>query len=289
MIPMTFVPPNYRARVSIGTDGKRWWRLERGDSEQDVRSRLNDLQFTIHQLDAYDFNSWLDAAREATALVVRAREEGSDCEWNESLWGELKDYLFRLFYQKCAYCEGSRGAVTSGAVEHYRPKSGVLEDPDHPGYYWLAYDHKNYVPVCSECNSIKGKRFPIQNDEKRARRPGDDLQEEGALLLNPYEGAGVRNAFTYKVLWDGKTYCSRLISVTPNNHRAEVSIEVLGLNRDRLPETRAEVQSQILSQFAMSMAVRPNPILEALKEGRKEYSAATLAALEEMLGELSKE
>jgi hypothetical protein len=289
MIPMKFVPPNYRARVSIGVDGKRWWRLENGGSEQEVHSRLSALEFTVHQLDAYDFDTWLAAAREETARVIEAQNQGSAYEWDETLWGELKDYLFRLFYQKCAYCEGARGAVTSGAVEHYRPKTGVLEDPGHPGYYWLAYDFRNYVPVCSECNSIKGKRFPIQNDANRARKPGDDLEREGALLLNPYEGDSVRTEFSYKIIWDSKTFSSKLISVAPNSRRAEISIEVLGLNRDRLREQRAEVQSLILNQFAMCMAVRPNPVLQALKEGRKEYSAATLAALEEMLGELSKE
>jgi hypothetical protein len=288
MIPMKFVPPNYRARVSKGTGQKRWWRLERGESEAEIRSRLESLELTIHALDPYDFATWLATAKDETALVIQARKDGSQYEWNESLWGELKDYLFRVFYQKCAYCEGARGAVTSGAVEHYRPKSGVSEDTTHPGYYWLAYDLGNYVPVCSECNSIKGKRFPILNEGKRARKPGDDLEEEGALLLNPYEGDRVRNEFSYKVIWGSKTFCSKIISVAPKSHRAEVSIEVLGLNRDRLPERRAEVHSQILGQFVMSMAVRPNPILEALKEGQKEYSAATLAALEEMLGELSK-
>ncbi len=54
----------------------------------------------------------------------------------ESIWGDLKDFLFDLFDQHCAYCECDLLADSFGAVEHYRPKNAVRGVADHPGYYW---------------------------------------------------------------------------------------------------------------------------------------------------------
>src|SRR5262245_43420933 len=57
-----------------------------------------------------------------------------------------------LFHGKCAYCESSYRAVDSRDVEHFRPKGGVTEAPEHPGYWWLAASWSSLLPSCPPCN-----------------------------------------------------------------------------------------------------------------------------------------
>ena len=52
----------------------------------------------------------------------------------------------------CLRCHNDRGDV-----EHFRPKSAVLDDPLHGGYWWLAYDFQNYLLSCSLCNRVRKK------------------------------------------------------------------------------------------------------------------------------------
>lgn len=285
MIPKTFVAPNFRCRIRRESVPAQW-RLFQAESEVELRERLEVDGWEVLKVNAYNFEDWKEKARKETERAVKAKAAGQPYEFKESIWGELKEYLFHFFNGKCAYCEGPRGAVTPGAVEHYRPKTGVQEDKDHPGYYWLAYDHTNYVPVCSDCNSKKGTRFPIAPTGHRARKPGDSLESELALLLNPYEGHAAGTEFDYAVTWEPDSFYARLIFARPKSPRAEKTIEVVGLNRDRLPEERALAQKRAMQALQIQLAVRPNPVLQGIKAGRAEYSAACLAAIEHALKEL---
>jgi uncharacterized protein (TIGR02646 family) len=113
---------------------------------------------------------------------------------------EVKQKLNILFHFKCAYCESYYGATQPVDIEHFRPKGAVLVDgrPNGPGYYWLAADWDNLLPSCIDCNrprtqeifgqndQVQGKatEFPITNEAKRAKAPGQEKQER-RLLLNP--------------------------------------------------------------------------------------------------------
>ena len=87
----------------------------------------------------------------------------------------LKKILEDLFQKKCAYCEAAYNITGSMEVEHYRPKSL---------YYWLAADWSNLLPSCNHCNNGKRSKFPLQDPQKQATKPGQEKREE-ALLLNP--------------------------------------------------------------------------------------------------------
>src|SRR5690349_1720738 len=63
--------------------------------------------------------------------------------------------LDELFHGKCAYCESVYRAVDALDIEHYRPKGGVTEDDDHPGYWWLAGVWSNLLPSCPPCNQLR--------------------------------------------------------------------------------------------------------------------------------------
>lgn len=38
-------------------------------------------------------------------------------------------------------------------IDHFRPKNKVVECDGHPGYWWLAFDWRNYRFTCTYCNS----------------------------------------------------------------------------------------------------------------------------------------
>jgi 5-methylcytosine-specific restriction endonuclease McrA len=73
--------------------------------------------------------------------------------------------LMTLYNDKCAICERLRG--TELEIDHYRPKkernnnSGT--EYNQTGYYWLAYEWSNLIPLCSKCNKNKSNKFPLRS------------------------------------------------------------------------------------------------------------------------------
>lgn len=65
---------------------------------------------------------------------------------------DVVNSLQHLFHGKCAYCESRYTSTQPVDVEHYRPKGGVEEAPDHGGYWWLAMKWENLLPSCIDCN-----------------------------------------------------------------------------------------------------------------------------------------
>jgi len=95
--------------------------------------------------------------------------------------------LNSLFNGKCAYCESAYIAVDALDVEHFRPKAGVDEAPNHPGYWWLAADWTNLLPSCPPCN---------QRRKQAEFQLGMSFEEiERALLSKPSSTSGKANAF----------------------------------------------------------------------------------------------
>jgi hypothetical protein len=172
-----------------------------------------------------------------------------------ALYKRQRVRLLAATHGKCAYCEirlapGQR----KGDVEHYRPKgrargidgkvvkirrNGALVS--HPGYYWLAYDYMNLLPACSACNRraidasssmLTGKSdiFPTL-DGRWASRP-EEITSEQPALLNPWMAA---DDPAEHLLFDPKT--GLVIGLT---ERGKITIDVLGLNRDGLPEQRKQ-------------------------------------------------
>ena len=100
----------------------------------------------------------------------------------------VKEQMMEDQHRKCAYCEQYKNG-DFGCVEHYRPKGGYdlgTGTPlQQPGYYWLAYDWKNLLFSCSECNtSYKRNHFPLVNENARDIEHRDITNEEPAII-NP--------------------------------------------------------------------------------------------------------
>jgi hypothetical protein len=161
--------------------------------------------------------TWQDTVRDAEARVAqwaRKRLKLADGEvLFDDLWVSHKVSFSRLQNGKCGYCEMSIAADPNGGdIEHYRPKAELTELFDDPstwgeeveghnsrdpakrrrvrlvgrGYWWLAYDWRNYLLSCGTCNEKwKGNLFPIEGGHRRPPTRRSYVKER-ALLLNPY-------------------------------------------------------------------------------------------------------
>lgn len=156
--------------------------------------------------------SFAARVKDAKRRVADAVKEGRQLRTKEdfpNLWGEFKEHFSRAQKGKCGFCE--RDARThSGDVEHYRPKNGLEELPEDPGergaedelsgllvksrrlrwlfdggYWWLAYEWRNYLLSCARCNRVwKRCLFPIA-ERPRSKAPSEG-DVETPLLLNPF-------------------------------------------------------------------------------------------------------
>jgi uncharacterized protein (TIGR02646 family) len=113
------------------------------------------------------------------------------------IWQSLNSHLAKLSYGKCWYSE-SRNPTADKNVDHFRPKNRVNEDPDHEGYWWLAFQWRNYRYSSQWCNQRRvndvngtsgGKwyHFPLCEGSFRARLEEEDWELEEPELLDPID------------------------------------------------------------------------------------------------------
>ena len=130
-----------------------------------------------------DLKKEIDKARK-TAITNRS-----------NIWRDASQFLKKISNEKCWYCESDE-TRSDMPVDHFRPKNSVAECPDHPGYWWLAFDWQNYRYACTFCNSRRvdvenkttgGKQdhFPITEPPARAMNEDDNWQSERPVLLDP--------------------------------------------------------------------------------------------------------
>jgi uncharacterized protein (TIGR02646 family) len=268
-----FSLPNLRVIVSfIGKNEESTLILyspDRVSVEQRLKRRHGEA-VVIKAIETYDFREeWGRKARARQMAVEEARAEQRPYDFSRNaIWGELKDFLFDLFDDTCAYCECSLKATSYGAVEHYRPK--------HP-YDWLAYEVTNYLPTCTRCNTNKSDRFPLSPGSDAAKTH-DDLAKEIPLLLNPYCDGPVASHLTF-VNRTGRGCGPLAKGLTP---RGEASIAILDLNRGDLLAERLHAQRLACADFINQWQadIRPIPVLAQLAQGVRPFSAAALKAVQ---------
>ncbi len=171
-----------------------------------------------------------------------------------NLWGEVKEDYRVLSHDKCWYCETSTHRIP-GDIDHFRPKGGVA-GTKHPGYWWLAFDWRNWRFACRYCNSQftdpdtkmvggKGNYFPLLDGEKcRISNECDyeDLCEEDPLLLDPTDQQDTelltftRDGLPRPVEEDEKAV---------NYRRSQKSIRLYHLDHSRLARERRRIYLQV--------------------------------------------
>lgn len=112
------------------------------------------------------------------------------------LWAELKDWLLSLSHGKCWYTE-AKEIASDYDVDHFRPKNKAknLDGTEREGYWWLAFDWKNYRIAGTICNRPhnnesdeprgKGYFFPLHTNCTPANGPYCDLDDEIIYILDP--------------------------------------------------------------------------------------------------------
>jgi hypothetical protein len=258
--------------------------------------------------------AWEKKAIQATLDAIEEWERTGTVTWRQDIWSEWKRWLLEnVFNNKCAYCE-TRAVRDPGDAEHFRPKGRVsvaeplsggkkklkkirIIDPsgkeiDHPGYFWLAYNWKNLLPACRDCNSSEGKRdqFPIEKEHvflmpltardlqrMRSALPSmrwsgyfyldpDDLDKiEGRLLLHPYlDHPETEVRFGFR----------GIEAPAEGSRKAVVSIEVYKLDADTLRQAREGEQTAGFNRFLMAMGARlgtPDENFQAACDAVRDY------------------
>lgn len=160
----------------------------------------------------------------------------------------VEDQLARYYLYKCAYCE----RICKADIEHYRPKKGVDEQKDHPGYYWLSYEWTNLLPSCITCNreGAKHNHFPILGERvygplltvddlpllETFKAASSPLADERPLLLHP-EVDRPEDYFAFEVGPAGEGI--RIVGIDAGG-RGEGTIQLCKLNRQEITLDRVE-------------------------------------------------
>ena len=119
--------------------------------------------------------------------VVKRDGKVKSVDFKSTIWldDQVRKALWMDQHKKCCYCEQSLEFKRESDVEHFRPKAGVTEVPDHSGYWWLAYAWFNLLYACKNCNQgWKKNFFPLIDETQRVAKEGNPLSNE-----NPYLGS----------------------------------------------------------------------------------------------------
>jgi uncharacterized protein (TIGR02646 family) len=171
-----------------------------------------------------------------------------------NVWSMLKEDFSELSYGKCWYCEVSTDGMR-GDMDHHRPK-GKVTDSDHPGYWWLAFNWRNFRYSCERCNSKdtddatgiiggKGNEFPLVDGETRRKWHEcdyEDLLEEDPLLLDPIE-PGDPQLLSFNS--DGRPGAAIADETAVDYQRVQVSIRVYNLYHSVSNRRRREIYCRV--------------------------------------------
>ncbi len=155
--------------------------------------------------------SWCEECETARGAAIAHARQGLKPTISDLYKDDRMKRIYKAddgpFHGKCAYCESKVKENQPGDIEHFRPK-GRIQDGDrkpvmiqrddgsmvqHLGYYWLAYNWKNLLLACADCNRPRtneesgqsyGKwdQFPVKGNH--ATSPGEE-ENESPLLVNP--------------------------------------------------------------------------------------------------------
>ena len=207
---------------------------------------------------------WEELARKAEEELRNLPEGKTRAEIfskYSNIWSDLKEDFRQLSCGKCWYCEVSTDGMR-GDMDHHRPKGRVIESPDHPGYWWLAFKWRNFRYSCERCNSLntdpatgivggKGNQFPLVGGENyRIWQECDyeDLLAEDPLLLDPTEPDDPQ---LLSFNSDGRPDPATGDETSVDYQRVQISIRVYHLNHSVANRRRRQVYLKVRERVAL--------------------------------------
>lgn len=210
-------------------------------------------------------------AKDAARRAYNRNRKVSSGDFDSAIWlhDDVRLRLHKYRNGKCCYCERKREPKREPDIEHFRPKAGVTEDGEHPGYWWLAYEWENLYFSCKACNEeFKKNHFPLRHGGVRARSATDDLGAELPILPDL---VAEDPELLIGYAWDVQLEEARPFGRVPHRQRGTAVIKFLGLDRDILNEQRG-----LLIDLLEGIATKMNA---ALLLGRKRLEQRSAAAI----------
>jgi uncharacterized protein (TIGR02646 family) len=209
--------------------------------------------------------AWLQAAANLTAQLTNAPNKAArdailDAKVNE-IWGYTKDWLLSLSHNKCWFSE-AEDHFSNRDVEHFRPKKSCKrflrqkKTTYEDGYWWLAYDWKNYRICGNVGNSKKGIYFPLQPGSLVAKYGGYSYLNENHMLLDP---ACPADPPLLDFIETGKAVPHHDADAN-DRERVEKTVVHLKLDFEKLEEARAKIwaKCRLLIQECRDIAATGN-------------------------------
>jgi hypothetical protein len=258
------------------------------------------------------WTKWEKRATDATQKAIAAWEAGEKIKFDESVWSDLKKWLKEnVYHNKCAYCEAPI-IRNPGHAEHFRPKGSVTyrmegskkqftraktrdaegNEIEHPGYFWLAYNWRNLLPSCNDCNTAlgKGTQFPCGGshvllvalqaaDLSTLRKPPcESTRYAGRYYLTPEDLNALEQPNLLHPYFDDPSehivFGARGIEAPVldqdgrPSRKGQVSIEVYNLKDNHLREARSQAQETAYTEFCLEIkaqAARGTPLRDCIE------------------------
>lgn len=213
---------------------------------------------------------WLQKSNRLTQRLINAQnddERATIINNNNHIWAELKKFLLNFSHSKCWYSE-AKDICSDYHIDHFRPKlqAKELNKDERPGYWWLAFDWRNYRIAGSICNCQhkgndsethgKSDYFPLKKGSYKAGNFNDDIRKEINYLLDP---TNPDDPILITFDESGKAIPSETDGW--NKERASVSIDLLHLNYYLLTDER-----KIVWQECRAYMLKAIKILDTLSK-----------------------
>ncbi|MEW8309712.1 MAG: hypothetical protein G8D88_21520 [gamma proteobacterium symbiont of Ctena orbiculata] len=230
---------------------------------------------------------WIAEADEITKKLLAAQtaeERKQIISENEGLWRDprIHQWLLDKFHNKCWYSEAF-DSVSPDHVDHFRPKGRIKQalgaEPED-GYWWLAFDWKNYRISGHLLNTKKGDLFPICRGIRC--QPGDEgsLELEENTLIDPISDDAC--LISFDIDEDGCRAVKTNGCSAEEEERVEKTIEILGLNiRDKLNQKRKLTWDKAAEYIAEFESAQKSTSVRALAAVQKKIARKHL---QEMIG-----
>lgn len=238
---------------------------------------------------------WVNKAAKLTQKLIEETDlekKFQIIDANAKLWGEIKKHLLKLSHEKCWYSE-AKDKFSYYHVDHFRPKKKAVDDKgkDRGGYWWLAFNWKNYRICGAVGNTKKGDRFLVKSN--KATTHTDNIEDEIIYFLDP---TVIDDPLKISFIDTGEVVPSSLKSTDWDYIRADYTITNLDLNCVPLVEGRKtlwanvvlkirEIQNLLTENNICPSATKKALIKEKLKElksltnPQSEFSATANACL----------